>query len=323
MSESEESQKENNVVSIAQNAHKSGGFGDQAAGLVQIKDLLPWVIDRVETSAREKKKLAGLPTGFADLDDITTGLYPGQLIVLAGRPSMGKTSFAMNIAEHVACVKSDPVAVFNLEMSTEDVVLRTISSRGRVDQHRLRKGNMLGDDWQRIAYAIGELEGSPLFVHASPIISVEEIYDQVKQLKQEQNVRLIVVDCLQRLLHSNETEEISEIVRALKTMAMELQLPVILTSHLNREIESRMDKRPQITDLRHFGILEDEADLILFLYRDEVYYRDREDLLGWAEVIIGKHRNGPLGTVRLCFFGEYGRFENAALPDPQHRDPVM
>ena len=287
------------------------------ACLTPITDLLTGFIDRAETSSFAQS-VTGLPTGFADLDEITAGLHPGQLIVLAGRPSMGKTALAMNIAEYVACVKGDPVAVFNMEMSKDNITMRALSSRAWTDARRLCAGRTHDDDWPRWCNAIKELMNAPLFIAVSSENTVEKIRADVVQLKQKQDVRLIVVDCLQRMLHGDKPEEITKIVRGLKTLAMELQLPVILTSQLNKEIDFRVDKRPKISDLLHMGALGDDADLILFLYRHEIYYRDevlyqdRDNLLGMAEVIIGKHRNGPLGSVRIRFFGEFVRFENGS-----------
>ena len=283
--------------------------------LTPITDLLTGFIDRAETGSFAQS-VTRLSTGFTDLDEITAGLHPGQLIVLAGRPSMGKTSLAMNIAEHVACVKGDPVAVFNMEMSTDNITMRALSSRAWTDARRLCAGRTHDDDWPRWCNAAKELANAPLFIAASSENTVEKIRAKIVQLKQMQNVRLIVVDCLQRMIHGDKAEEITKIVRGLKSLAMELQLPVILTSQLNKEIDCRVDKRPKVSDLLHMGALIDEADLIFFLYRHEIYYCDEvleqeeDSLLGIAEVIIGKHRNGPLGSVRFRFFGECVRFKD-------------
>jgi len=289
-----------------------------AVAFTRIKDALPRVIDRIEANARERKTVTGLPTGFADLDEKTSGLHPGQLVIVAGRPSMGKTAFAMNIAEHVACSEGLPVAVFSMEMPTEEIVLRALSSRGRVDQHRLRNGSLGNDDWPRIAMAIGELGKAPLFTDDSAALTPGELRSRARRLKREKDLRLIIVDYLQLMQvpgrSDNRVAEISEISRSLKALAKELQVPVIALSQLNRSLENRTEKRPQMSDLRESGAIEQDADLILFLYRDEVYNKDNEEVKGIAEVIIGKQRNGPIGTVRMSFFGEYTRFENYAPP---------
>jgi len=301
---------ESRVFHLAEGQQRAG------EGFQQLKDALPAVIDRIETIARERKGVTGLSTGFADLDEKTSGLHPGQLVIVAGRPSMGKTSFAMNIAEHVACIEGKPVAVFSMEMPTEEIVLRALSSRGRVDQHRLRNGSLGNDDWPRIAHAIGELGNAPLFADDSAALTPTDLRSRARRLKREHGLALIVVDYLQLMQvpgrGDNRVAEISEISRSLKALAKELSIPVIALSQLNRSLENRTEKRPQMSDLRESGAIEQDADLILFLYRDEVYYKDKEEVKGIAEVIIGKQRNGPIGTVRMSFFGEYTRFENYA-----------
>ena len=303
-------EEESRVFQLAEGQQRAG------EGFKQLKDALPAVIDRIEAIAREKKGVTGLSTGFADLDEKTSGLHPGQLIIVAGRPSMGKTSFAMNIAEYVACNEGKPVAVFSMEMPIDEIVLRALSSRGRVDQHRLRNGSLGNDDWPRIAHAIGELGNAPLFADDSAALTPTELRSRARRLKREHGLALIVVDYLQLMQvpgrGDNRVAEISEISRSLKALAKELSIPVIALSQLNRSLENRTEKRPQMSDLRESGAIEQDADLILFLYRDEVYYKDKEEVKGIAEVIIGKQRNGPIGTVRMSFFGEYTRFENYA-----------
>ncbi|MFA7495256.1 MAG: replicative DNA helicase [Acidithiobacillus sp.] len=303
---------ESKVFQLAEGQQRGG------EGFKQLKDALPSVIDRIEAIAREKKGVTGLATGFTDLDEKTSGLHPGQLVIVAGRPSMGKTSFAMNIAEHVACVEGKSVAVFSMEMPTEEIVLRALSSRGRVDQHRLRNGTLGNDDWPRIAHAIGELGNALLFADDSAALSPADLRSRARRLKREQGLDLIVVDYLQLMQvpgrGDNRVAEISEISRSLKALAKELSIPVIALSQLNRSLENRTEKRPMMSDLRESGAIEQDADLILFLYRDEVYNKDNEEVKGIAEVIIGKQRNGPIGMVRMSFFGEYTRFENYAPP---------
>ncbi|WP_308387615.1 replicative DNA helicase [Acidithiobacillus sp. AMEEHan] len=304
---------ERKIFELAQGEDRGG------AHFQQIKEVLPAVIDRIEQIAKERKQITGLPTGFVDLDEKTSGLHPGQLVIVAGRPSMGKTAFAMNIAEHVACVEKRAVAVFSMEMPTEEIVLRALSSRGRVDQHRLRNGSLNRDDWPRIAQAVGELNTAPLFADDSAALSPAELRSRARRLKREHDIALIVVDYLQLMQvpgrGDNRVAEISEISRSLKALAKELALPIIALSQLNRSLENRTEKRPQMSDLRESGAIEQDADLILFLYRDEVYHKDKEEVKGMAEVIIGKQRNGPIGTVRMSFFGEYTRFENYAPLD--------
>ncbi|MBE7566520.1 MULTISPECIES: replicative DNA helicase [Acidithiobacillus] len=301
---------ESRVFQLAEGQQRAG------KGFVQLKEALPAVIDRIEAVARDKKGVTGLATGFADLDEKTSGLHPGQLVIVAGRPSMGKTSFAMNVAEHVACVEGKNVLVFSMEMPTDEIVLRALSSRGRVDQHRLRNGTLGNDDWPRLAHAIGELGTAPLFADDSAALSPADLRSRARRLKREQGLDLIVVDYLQLMQvpgrGDNRVAEISEISRSLKALAKELSIPVIALSQLNRSLENRTEKRPQMSDLRESGAIEQDADLILFLYRDEVYNKDNEEVKGIAEVIIGKQRNGPIGTVRMSFFGEYTRFENYA-----------
>ncbi len=301
---------EKKVFDLAQGQDRAG------SGFIQVKEVLPGVIDRIEQVAKDRNAITGLPTGFADLDDKTSGLHPGQLVIVAGRPSMGKTAFAMNIAEHVACTEKQAVAIFSMEMPNEEIVLRSLSSRGRVDQHRLRSGTLGKDDWPRIAQAVGELNVAPLFADDSAALTPAELRSRARRLKREHNLRLVVVDYLQLMQvpgrSDNRVAEISEISRSLKALAKELQLPVIALSQLNRSLENRTEKRPQMSDLRESGAIEQDADLILFLYRDEVYHKDKEEVRGVAEVIIGKQRNGPVGTVRMSFFGEYTRFENYA-----------
>ncbi|MHB8355032.1 MAG: replicative DNA helicase [Burkholderiales bacterium] len=281
-------------------------------------DALPPLLDRIEVSNKEKKEVTGLPTGFADLDKKTAGLHPGQLVIVAGRPSMGKTAFAMNIAEHVVCEEGKTVAVFSMEMPTEELLLRALSSRGRVPQQRLRTGALRPEDWAKLGSVIGDLGQANLYIDESSALSPVEVRSRARRLQKEHGLDLIVVDYLQLMQvpgkGNNRVNEISDISRSLKSLAKELSIPVIALSQLNRGLENRTDKRPQMSDLRESGAIEQDADLILFLYREEVYNKDNEELKGVADVIIGKQRNGPIDTVRMVFNGEYTRFENYA-PD--------
>ena len=259
-----------------------------------------------------------MPTGFHDLDQKTSGLQPGDLVIVAGRPSMGKTAFSINIAENVALDTGLPVAVFSMEMGGAQLVMRMIGSVGKLDQHRLRTGKLGEDDWQRLTYALGKLNEAPVFIDETPGLNVLELRARARRLmRQCGKLGLIVIDYLQLMAGSgtgeNRATEISEISRALKGLAKELHVPVIALSQLNRGLEQRPNKRPVMSDLRESGAIEQDADVILFIYRDEVYNPDTQDK-GTAEIIISKQRNGPIGTVRLAFLGEYTRFETLAQP---------
>jgi replicative DNA helicase len=245
---------------------------------------------------------------------MTAGLQPGDLVIVAGRPSMGKTAFAMNIAEHVAIKRSVPVAVFSMEMPGEHLAMRMMSSLGRIDQHRLRTGKLDDDDWPRLTSAVSLLAEARLYIDDSAGLSPGELRARARRLQREHGqLGLILVDYLQ-LMHvpgsnENRATEISEISRSLKALAKELHVPVVALSQLNRSLEQRTDKRPVMSDLRESGAIEQDADLICFIYRDEVYNRDTTDK-GIAEIIIGKQRNGPIGRVRLTFMGQFTRFES-------------
>jgi replicative DNA helicase len=260
-----------------------------------------------------------VPTGFHDLDQKTSGLQPGDLIIVAGRPSMGKTAFSINIGENVALDTGLPVAIFSMEMGGAQLVMRMIGSVGRLDQHRLRTGKLGEDDWQRLTYALGKLNEAPVFIDETPGLNVLELRARARRLmRQCGKLGLIIIDYLQLMAGSgggeNRATEISEISRALKSLAKELHVPVIALSQLNRSLEQRPNKRPVMSDLRESGAIEQDADVILFIYRDEVYNPDTQDK-GKAEIIISKQRNGPIGMVPLAFLGEYTRFESLAQPD--------
>ena len=299
---------EKRVFAIAeQGAHAQQGFAN-------IKDLLARTVERIDLLFQSDNPITGLPTGWPDFDEMTAGLQPGELIVIAGRPSMGKTSLAMNIVEYAVIQVKCPVAVFSLEMPGESLIMRLMSSLGRIDQHKVRTGRLEEDDWPRLTSAVTMLSEARLFIHHSTILSPNELRAQARRLqRQEGQLGLIVVDYLQLMkvpgTSENRTNEVSEISRALKSLAMELKVPVIALSQLNRTLEQRGDKRPIMSDLRESGAIEQDADLICFIYRDEVYNPDSPDK-GIAEVIIGKQRNGPIGTTRLTFLGQYTRFES-------------
>ncbi len=290
-------------------------------GFVEIAPLLTQVVERIDMlyNRDDPSEVTGIPTGYVDLDRMTSGLQPGDLIIVAGRPSMGKTAFSLNIAEHVALEAGLPVAVFSMEMGGTQLVTRMIGSVGRLDQHKLRTGRLEEDDWQRLTYALGKLNDAPVFIDETPALNSMDLRARARRVfRQCGKLGLIVIDYLQLMSATsageNRATEISEISRSLKALAKELDVPVIALSQLNRSLEQRPNKRPVMSDLRESGAIEQDADVILFIYRDEVYSKEdtKPEDKGVAEIIIGKQRNGPIGTVRLTFLGENTRFENYA-----------
>lgn len=303
---------ESRVLQIAE----AGSRGRQ--GFVDIQPLLTQVMERIDMLYHRENpsSVTGVPTGYHDLDDKTSGLQEGDLVIVAGRPSMGKTAFALNIAEHVAVENRLPVAVFSMEMGGTQLAMRLLGSVGRLDQHKLRTGRLTDEDWNRLANAVGKLSDTPIHIDETPALNALELRARARRLhRQYGKLGLIVVDYLQLMQASTQGEnratEISEISRSLKALAKELKVPVVALSQLNRGLEQRPNKRPIMSDLRESGAIEQDADLILFIYRDEVYNEGTAEK-GVAEIIIGKQRNGPIGTVRLTFLGEYTRFENYA-----------
>ncbi|MBU3693581.1 MAG: replicative DNA helicase [Rhodocyclaceae bacterium] len=296
-------------------------------GFVAIDDLLQEVIDRINVLYERENQddVTGVATGFADLDERTSGLQPGDLIIVAGRPSMGKTSLALNMAEHVALKVRKPVAVFSMEMGGAQLVMRMIGSVGRIDQHRMRNGKLGNDEWDRLSLAMEKMQQARLWIDETGALNPIDLRARARRLARQCNAEgglgLIVIDYLQLMSVQGEGEnratEISEISRSLKALAKELQVPVVALSQLNRGLEQRPNKRPVMSDLRESGAIEQDADVILFIYRDEVYNPESTDK-GIAEIIIGKQRNGPIGTVRLMFQGEYTRFENLAHGAPRY-----
>ncbi|WP_413438706.1 replicative DNA helicase [Sulfuriferula sp. GW1] len=287
-------------------------------GFLEIKPLLTEVVERIDElfSRDNQSDVTGIPTGFADLDQKTAGLQAGDLIIVAGRPSMGKTAFSINMGENVAIDTGLPVAIFSMEMGGAQLVMRMLGSIGRLDQHKIRTGRLQDDDWQKLTYAVGKLNDAPIFIDETPALNALELRARARRLhRQCGKLGLIIIDYLQLMSSvssgENRATEISEISRSLKALAKELQVPVIALSQLNRSLEQRPNKRPVMSDLRESGAIEQDADVILFIYRDEVYNPDSPDK-GSAEIIIGKQRNGPIGTVRLTFLGEHTRFENYA-----------
>ncbi|MDF1577339.1 MAG: replicative DNA helicase [Desulfurivibrionaceae bacterium] len=274
----------------------------------------------IEKLSERREMITGVPSGFIDFDKMTAGLQPSDLIILAGRPSMGKTALAMNIVQNSAMLNKVPVGVFSLEMSKEQLGMRMLCSISRVDSQRLRTGRVRDNDWPNLARAHGMLSESPIFIDDTPAISILEIRAKSRRLKTEHDIGLIVVDYLQLMRGRDSAErreqEISEISRSLKAMAKELHVPVIALSQLNRGLESRPNKRPQLSDLRESGAIEQDADLICFIYRDEVYNKAEDNPnKGIAELIVGKQRNGPTGTVHLTFIDSITTFENLARHD--------
>jgi replicative DNA helicase len=285
-----------------------------------IGKLLANVVERIETlyNRDDPSDVTGVPTGFADLDRMTSGFQPGDLVVVAGRPSMGKTALALNIGENVALNTGMPVAVFSMEMGASQLAMRLIGSVGRLDQHKLRTGRLQPDDWDKLSGALGRLNEAPILIDETPALNAIEVRSRARRLmKQYGKLGLVIVDYLQLMQASTQGEnratEISEISRAMKSLAKELQVPVVALSQLNRSLEQRPNKRPVMSDLRESGAIEQDADVILFIYRDEVYNAETQEK-GAAEIIISKQRNGPIGTVFLTFLGEFTRFENRAAP---------
>ena len=282
-----------------------------------IKSILERAVERIDALYHSGDSITGLATGLKDLDDLTSGLQRSDLVIVAGRPSMGKTTLVMNIAEHAAIKGSQPVLVFSMEMPADSLAMRMMSSLGRIDQHRIRTGKLDDDDWPRVTSAVHMLSEAPLFVDDTPALSPAEMRARARRLMKEHGqLALIVVDYLQLMKvpgfkADNRTAEISEISRSLKSLAKELNVPVVALSQLNRSLEQRQDKRPVMSDLRESGAIEQDADIICFIYRDEVYNEDSPDK-GCAEIIIAKQRNGPIGKVRVAFLGKYTRFEDLA-----------
>lgn len=280
-----------------------------------LKDILKTSFKTIEKLYEKRQLITGVPTGFTKLDELTSGLQPSDLIIVAGRPSMGKTTFALNITQHAAIEAGITSAIFSLEMAKEQLALRMLCSEAKVDAHRLRGGFLSESDWPKLTRAAGILSEAPIFIDDTPAISVLEMRAKARRLKAEHNLGLIVVDYLQLMRGRADSEtreqEISDISRSLKALAKELNIPVVALSQLNRRVEDRGDKRPQLADLRESGAIEQDADVIIFLYRDEVYNRsDDNPHKGKAEIIIGKQRNGPTDKFELAFIDKYTCFEN-------------
>ena len=286
-------------------------------GFKALKDILPDTVDRIDELHQSDGSITGISTGYTKFDEMTAGLQKGDLIIIAGRPSMGKTTFAINIAENAAIGAKKPTAIFSMEMPSEQLAFRMISSLGRVDQSHLRTGNFPDEDWSRINTAVQLMSEAPIFIDDTPGLSPTEIRARARRLKREHGLELIVVDYLQLMqvegTKENRATEISEISRNLKALAKELEVPVIALSQLNRSVEQRTDKRPVMSDLRESGAIEQDADLIVFIYREEIYNPDTPRK-GMADITIAKQRNGPIGDFLVTFVGRYTKFENY-VPD--------
>jgi len=283
------------------------------AGFQSLKKILPATVDRIDLLHQSDGDITGISTGYNKFDELTAGLQPGELIIIAGRPSMGKTTLAINIAENASIGEKVPTAIFSMEMPSQQLAFRMISSLGRVDQTHLRTGNFPDEDWSRINTAVQLMSDAPIFIDDTPALSPTEIRARSRRLKREHGLGLIVIDYLQLMQVHGSTEnratEISEISRSLKALAKELEVPIIALSQLNRSVEQRPDKRPVMSDLRESGAIEQDADLIIFIYREEVYNPDTPKK-GIADISIAKQRNGPIGDFPLTFVGRYTKFEN-------------
>ena len=285
---------------------------------VAIKNVLSVVMERIDELSRQENPITGVPTGFSDLDQMTAGLQRGDLVIVAGRPSMGKTAFAMNIVEEAAIRGKLSVIVFSMEMPAEQLTMRMLSSLGRIDQQKVRTGQLGHDDWPRLTSQVALLNDTNIFIVDDSALTPTELHARCRRLKREHGIDLVVIDYLQLMYvpgtRENRATEISEISRSLKALAKELMVPVVACSQLNRRLEDRQNKRPVMSDLRESGAIEQDADLILFIYRDEVYDEESKDK-GKAEIIVGKQRNGPIGKADLAFLGRYARFEDYTSVD--------
>ena len=289
---------------------------------VPIKEILQDSFEKIENLYHRDEFITGIASGFDEFDDITTGFQPSELIVIAGRPGMGKTAFCMTIAQYIAVSKNIPVALFSLEMSKSQLVQRMLCSEARVDAHNLRKGRLAESDWPTLSMAAGRLASAPIFIDDTAGITCLEIRAKARRLKAQHSLGLVIIDYLQLITSSgrveNRQQEISEISRSLKGLARELNVPIIAVSQLSRAVEQRIERRPRLSDLRESGAIEQDADLVVFLYREE-YYKTKTEKKGIAEVIISKQRNGPTGQIDLAFIKEYAKFENLSrIPEEEH-----
>lgn len=306
-------QAEKSVFEIAERHSRVG------SKVVGIKPLLAKALERIDHLHEQDSPITGVATGYETFDELTSGLQKGDLVIVAGRPSMGKTAFSVNIGEHAAIKDQLKVVIFSMEMPGEQLAMRMMSSLGRIDQHKVRTGKLRDEDWPRLTSAVNMLREAQMFIDDTPALTPTELRARCRRLAKDGGLGLVIVDYLQLMqvpgTAENRATEISEISRSLKALAKELEVPVVALSQLNRGLEQRTDKRPVMSDLRESGAIEQDADVIVFIYRDEVYDEDSPDK-GTAEIIIAKQRNGPIGKARLAFLGQYTRFENLA-PDYQ------
>ncbi len=284
------------------------------SGFLSMKEIVKSSFKTIESLYEKKEHVTGVPTGFADIDELTSGFQPSDLIIIAGRPSMGKTAFCLNVAQYASMNKKLTVAVFSLEMAKEQLVMRMLCSEARIDAHRLRSGFLGQTDWPKLSTAAGRLADASIYIDDTPALSSMEMRAKTRRLKADKGLDLVIVDYLQLMSgrstrSDNREQEISEISRSLKALAKELGVPVVALSQLNRGVESRMDKRPILADLRESGAIEQDADVIIFIYRDEIYNKESMEK-GIAEIIIGKQRNGPVGMRKLTWLDKYTRFED-------------
>ena len=309
----EETEKVDNLLDDAE--QRIFGISEKRIrpSFIPIKEVVKESFEVIEARYEKKEKVTGLPTGFTDLDDLTSGLHPGDLVVVAGRPSMGKTAFSLCVAQYAAIQKGKSVGIFSLEMSREQLVLRMLCAEAWIDGNKLRSGYLSHEDWPRLTAAAGRLSEAPIYIDDGAALPILEMRAKARRLKAERGLSLLIIDYLQlaqgRGQEYTREQEISGISRSLKALAKELSIPIIAVSQLSRAVESRVDKRPMLSDLRESGAIEQDADLVIFLYRDEVY-NERTEAKGISEVLVRKQRNGPVGTVRLKFFDKYTRFEN-------------
>lgn len=305
---------EKQILDISQRRHRNG--------FVPIRDILMETYEHIEKLHYKKGEITGIPTGYTDLDRMTSGLQPSDLIIIAARPSMGKTAFALNLAQNVAVRSKLPVAIFNLEMSAPQLVMRMLAAEGNIDAQAFRTGNLTEEDWEKLTMAISTLSEAPIFIDDTPGVTVFDIRSKLRRLQAEHGLGLVLIDYLQLISGrggESRQQEISEISRSLKLMARELNVPVIALSQLSRAVEQRQDKRPMLSDLRESGSIEQDADVVAFLYRDD-YYNEDSEKKNILEVIIGKQRNGPVGKVELLFLKNYNKFLSLDL---RHNEPPV
>jgi replicative DNA helicase len=315
----DDSESVDDILADAEQKIFSISEGKIKRGFTPLSEIVEQGYKRIEELAERKSLVTGVPTGFIELDHITSGLQPSDLIIIAARPSMGKTSLCLNIAQYVGVKEQIPTAVFSLEMSKEQLGVRLLCAEARLNSQNVRIGNIEGDDWDRLAHAVAILSNAPIFIDDTPAITILEMRAKAKRLMLEKGLGMVIVDYLQlmqtRTRHENRQQEITEISRSLKALAKEMNVPVVALSQLSRAVEQRTDKRPQLSDLRESGAIEQDADVVMFIYRPEIYGIEGTD--GLAELIIGKQRNGPVGSMQLAFVKEYTRFENLET----HRQP--